>query len=252
MYVIFFIDLFALTSAAGLWNPTARIFGGGEVTPKFKYNWLTSLSYRGKHKCGGTLLNSCTVLTAAHCVYGRDEEWRARFHRHNLTLTSAEENGRESRIFNRTVHPNFDTTGNNENDVAIWKVRAGVASFVFLDTGKFAVPDTLLRVVGWGITEARSGTSPILKEVKVPVYDPAKCRIAFPELDASSQFCAGYPEGGRDACQADSGGPIFHISKLRYTLVGIVSYGEGCGEKGFPGVYTNISTVKHFILSNLR
>ena len=57
-----------------------------------------------------------------------------------------------------------------------------------------------------------------------------------------TQFCAGFPEGGKDACNGDSGGPVVWLSEHnRYVLVGAVSFGFGCARPGVPGVYTAVS-----------
>jgi len=103
-----------------------------------------------------------------------------------------------------------------------------------------------------GISEKKGGrVSSLLREVKVPIVDNNICSnqllklgdTLFPDL----QLCAGYPEGGRDACHADSGGPLFIQAPNGPILVGIVSWGNGCAQPNSPGVYTRISKVKDWI-----
>lgn len=55
--------------------------------------------------------------------------------------------------------------------------------------------------------------------------------------------CAGYENGGFDSCQGDSGGPLVSDG----VLVGVVSWGKGCAEPGFPGVYAKVSAVREWI-----
>jgi secreted trypsin-like serine protease len=72
--------------------------------------------------------------------------------------------------------------------------------------------------------------------------------------DWNSQICAGLYEGGKDTCQGDSGGGLYALDtidgKKRYVLVGIVSYGMGCGLRGYPGIYTRTSYYLDWINKN--
>ncbi|KAI9290943.1 trypsin-like serine protease [Neoconidiobolus thromboides FSU 785] len=235
-------------------TPPGRIVGGYEVSPKFKYPWMVSLAYGGSHSCGGTLYNGNTVITAAHCVIGSTSSWTARVHRHNLDATESSEQGKTYKIKSRTVHPNYDTN-TNAFDVSIWKLNTvtGPSTGVKLDSGKYSSTDnTLLKVIGWGTTTEGGDVSSVLLEVKVPVFNAAKCKQAYSDLDTITQFCAAYPEGGKDSCQGDSGGPIFTEEGTTPILVGIVSWGEGCAESGKPGVYTRASAVADFISKNSK
>ena len=62
-----------------------------------------------------------------------------------------------------------------------------------------------------------------------------------------NMMCAGYDEGVLDACQGDSGGPMIWRGDENspYTQIGIVSWGQGCARKGYPGVYTRYVDVEN-------
>ncbi|KAJ9068849.1 hypothetical protein DSO57_1024502 [Entomophthora muscae] len=248
-----FLVSIILSIHAQIQFPPGRIVGGYEVTPKFKYPWVASLQYAGTHACGGTWYSGNAVISAAHCVIGEDSKWTALMHRHNLKAAASAEHGLAYRVISRISHPKYDDESNGF-DVSVWKLNTKSSKpIIALDTGKFSSDaDTLLTVIGWGATSPFStSTFPILREVKVPVIGGSKCQKAYPELDTKSQFCAGYPEGMKDACQGDSGGPIFTSSGTSYTLVGVVSWGKGCAVKGNPGAYTRVSAVSDFIAKNI-
>lgn len=250
MKLIALLALAGLTATTDIKIPRGRIVGGYEVQPSFKYSWLASLQYYRTHMCGGTMYTGNTVISAAHCVGGEIMLWTADIHRHNLYRNPALENGITYAVTDRIVHPEYNVNNDSGNDVAIWKLNgtSTAPTGIKLDTGVYSsTDDTVLKVIGWGATASGEDTTDLLLEVKLPVFNSAKCVEAYPTLDTKSQFCAGYPEGGKDSCQGDSGGPMFIDNDGVTTLVGIVSWGRGCALKGYPGVYTRTSAVADFI-----
>ncbi|KAJ9048346.1 trypsin-like serine protease [Entomophthora muscae] len=232
--------------------PTGRIVGGREVSPAFKYPWITALVYSDEPMCGGTVYNSKSIITAAHCNFGEDRDWGAKFNRHDLSLTDKEEGGFSSKILARYAHPEYNLEEGNAFDVAVWRVKKAPETTIAFDNGVFTAKSTLLTVIGWGDTHKNGLPSSSLLEVDIPVFELGKCTKIYPSLHYKSQFCAGYPEGGIDSCQGDSGGPIIKKGPNGYTLVGVVSWGIGCADPGHPGVYTRIHQVKDFIINHSK
>lgn len=74
---------------------------------------------------------------------------------------------------------------------------------------------------------------------------------AYPLLILNGMLCAGYADGGKDACRGDAGDPLVCVGSGRPYLCGIFSWGHSiCGEPDFPGVYTEIQYFTDWILSN--
>lgn len=103
-------------------------------------------------------------------------------------------------------------------------------------------PGNGATVYGWGDTTGYGAYASALRATDVRVLPDSTCARAYPggtygTYDAASMLCAGDTAGGRDACQGDSGGPLVAQGRL----IGLVSWGSGCGSPGSPGVYTRIS-----------
>lgn len=107
---------------------------------------------------------------------------------------------------------------------------------------------------GWGTVEEKGKSSPVLKEVKLPILDNNSCRSFWGSTYRSQyQVCAGYKEGGRDTCQGDSGGPLScQLANGVWIQEGITSFGDGCAKPGRPGIYTKVSAYVPWIESVTR
>ena len=106
---------------------------------------------------------------------------------------------------------------------------------------------TMLRVSGFGETQNPDDDRTLLRTVTVPKISNERCdekyaHYVFPVND--NMICAGFTEGGRDACQGDSGGALIHTDGR---AIGVVSWGVGCARPSYPGVYARLSFVAEFI-----
>ena len=104
-------------------------------------------------------------------------------------------------------------------------------------------------VTGWGYINEDSESPKILQKVEVPTISDEECREVYgSHVILDSNLCCGYPEGGKDACREDSGGPLY----CNGYLAGVVSWGHGCGRPNYPGVYTEVSYYVDWIYESIK
>ena len=104
-----------------------------------------------------------------------------------------------------------------------------------------------------GRLEEYGRVSKDLQEAEINVLDKSLCeRAYYSTFNESLMLCAGKVGGGVDACQGDSGGPLMVKTKGHWTQIGIVSFGNGCGDPNFPGVYTDIKRYITWIESTVN
>ncbi|KAK6968643.1 atrial natriuretic peptide-converting enzyme [Biomphalaria glabrata] len=229
----------AMESSDGQWPWTAAIFSGSFF------------------KCGATLISDHWVVSAGHCIYNMvnsPETTTIRIGHVNIQaadITSV----RVSDIIN---HP--DNNYIYDNDIALLRMEHPVAlsdlqrPLCLGDYQKDRSPSLVCYVAGWGVLNKSSvasgeGTS-LLHHTKLKLWEQTKCQKAYPNQIKPTMLCAGYYSGGMDACKGDSGGPLMCQSRPeQWELVGVVSWGEGCGEVGKPGVYTRVDPYINWIKS---
>ncbi|KAI8893961.1 trypsin-like serine protease [Globomyces pollinis-pini] len=239
--------------------PTDKpVVGGTLVGSPDVYPWLVAIRYNdGGAHCGGSLISPTKILTAAHCTVNTiATDYQVFYHRYDLTKTAAAERATTFKVKKTTIHPSYTSSSSSGFDVAIWEIErvAGPVPKIFakLDDGSFANAGQPLNIAGWGTVSFGGSIAKQMYETVVPVTTNEVCIKAYPSLKkVSTTFCAGYPEGGKDACQGDSGGPAFVRNEDRSVVVaGIVSFGRGCASGGYPGVYTKVASVLSWINSN--
>ncbi|MET7300704.1 serine protease [Embleya sp. NPDC005575] len=231
-----------------------RVVVGGTPADTATYPWAVALSSRAEYGsarsgqfCGGTLIAPTKVLTAAHCMYDangkRDDRPDLKVIQGRTDLRTTQ--GHEVAVGEVYVNPDFDP-GRILGDWAVLTLdeplETGVASMVGQDADVYA-SGTASTVVGWGDTTGRGDYSSTLRQVTVPLVSDATCGAAYPggrygTYDAVAMVCAGERLGGKDACSADSGGPLLVAGRV----AGIVSWGDGCALAGKPGVYTRLAS----------
>uniref|UniRef100_A0A8C1SAF5 trypsin n=1 Tax=Cyprinus carpio TaxID=7962 RepID=A0A8C1SAF5_CYPCA len=231
-----------------------RIYGGLKAIPG-AHPWQVSVQVKPKgsiqqyrHICGGTLIKPCWVLTAAHCI-NKNQDYRVILG--GLNLMQKDQTDQTVLVEGTIIHEKFkETTDNVYNDIALLKLKATngecaketqFVKAVCLPKEPFA-DGTECSISGWGATDTSEYGSVHLLDAQVLLISQEVCSSnkVYSSLLDDGMFCAGYLKGGVDSCQGDSGGPLTCMRNQTHYIYGIVSWGDGCGEKNKPGVYTRV------------
>lgn len=100
---------------------------------------------------------------------------------------------------------------------------------------------TKCLISGWGDTQNASESNEKLRAAVVPTVIQSQCNRAYRGGITPRMICAGYAAGGKDSCQGDSGGPLSYVNADVPVLLGVVSFGAGCAQPNYPGVYARVS-----------
>ncbi|XP_046996882.1 coagulation factor XI-like [Schistocerca americana] len=257
---------------------------GGVKAPAYAYPWFAELLLRGEPDngvCAGALISRQHVLTAAHCFVGilegvpNDKKYKVALGMSNQCVN---QNTRKIYDVARAdVHERYTTAG-NDYDIALltlkepahfmplcppWEVQGASRLMLWgrpADAPKpLVLPDDGGRtglVAGMGTTRpgVSSSTPCEIRHALVTVLTRREClNTRLPRVEAMQPgiICAGELAGGVDTCQGDSGGAMMTKSGRQYVATGIVSYGYGCGQRNMPGVYTNVSYYKDWIVKHM-
>ncbi|XP_013932022.1 PREDICTED: ovochymase-1 [Thamnophis sirtalis] len=252
----------------------SRIIGGRMSMPGGQ-PWQVSVKRGRSHFCGGSLIGDDVVATAAHCVVDLDLKVVK-----NLIVTvgefdlgSGDEEEQSVSVSEIVVHPDFNRFGHMDSDIALLflkhQVQYGyeVQPICLPHKDDVFEAGTLCVVSGWGKTSEDGPLSNVLQEVELPIIDSITCSEVLKTLNLppgqSSMLCAGFPDGGRDACKGDSGGPLAcRKASGIWTLVGITSWGIGCGKgwvtdkringsRGSPGIFSKVNELLDFITQHM-
>lgn len=201
--------------------------------------------------CGGVAVGRTTVLTAAHCldeeVLGTPPESVRDLKVIAGRTDLLSDQGQEIPVRETWVNPAYDDV-TNSGDFAVLSLAEPVpqGSVIAMATAGDPAyrPGTGAVVYGWGDVTGAGDYARGLRGAQVHVLSDAPCEEAYPGSSdgtylPETMLCAGEEDGGRDSCQGDSGGPLVARTKL----IGLVSWGSGCGRAGSPGVYTRVSDV---------
>ncbi|CAH0712954.1 unnamed protein product, partial [Brenthis ino] len=234
-----------------------------------KGNWI--------FKCGCSLISSKFTLTAAHCTKSsRDTRLQSsvpeivRLGVKNI-FNSVYVDGlspQDSKILRIIVHPAYSSP-TKYFDIALMEISEVLTFTKHLqpaclwtnfDISKLGTSATL---TGWGAIDAETKTSPNLQAAVVDIIDSKQCDALLKHTRnrlwgglEHHQLCGGKKSGGVDSCQGDSGGPLQVKIALpeigegtMHFIIGVTSFGTGCGLPNQPGVYTRVSSFIDWIES---
>ncbi|XP_075591411.1 uncharacterized protein LOC124492278 isoform X2 [Dermatophagoides farinae] len=252
-----------------------KIIGGTEARLG-EFPWMVMFWDEKRHVfCGGALLNERWVVTAAHCFTDVIDESTVFVKLGKYDQTETEPTEVVTKIQHIIKHPHFSNE-TFDNDIALVKLTTHIQfndnirpiclatstdevremNTIFFsqdhhndDNGdddnriiKFGI------VAGWGRLKENGPLPRYLHRIRLPIIDLQRCRQSTTFKVTDNMFCAGYgKEIVGDACKGDSGGPLVIEFHSRWTLLGIVSWGEGCGRPNKYGYYTKVNNYDNWI-----
>lgn len=233
----------------------ARVVGGEDSDPS-EWCWQVALiNSLNQYLCGGALIGTQWVLTAAHCVTNIVRSGDAIYIRvgdHDLTRKYGSPGAQTLRVATTYIHHNHNSQ-TLDNDIALLKLHGqaelkdGVCLVCLPARGVSQAAGKRCTVTGYGYM-GEAGPIPLrVREAEIPIVSDAECIRKINAVTEkifilpASSFCAGGEEGN-DACQGDGGGPLVCEDDGFYELAGLVSWGFGCGRVNVPGVYVKVSS----------
>lgn len=255
-----------------------RIFGG-QPTLLDEHPWTALIEYskpngRTGFHCGGSLINSRYVVTAAHCIEAIPRSWKVigvRLGEWDLKkehdcledgdCSDAPVNLGVEKII---VHEDYDPQSKAQyNDIALIRFTRDVSMTAFISPVCLPIDNAARSrnivgtkgvATGWGKTENATASNLKLK-VELEFKDQKSCSTAYRPSGITirdTQLCAGGVRG-QDTCSGDSGGPLTKLATANNYLYGIVSFGPSkCGTKDVPGVYTSVAQYIDWIESHIE
>ena len=228
---------------------------GGSIANAVDYPWMVGLvsgdesDLTNAQFCGASVIAPTWVITAAHCVENEiPGNVDVIIGAGDLRDSSAFRRIRVSRIITHAGY--FNQEDGIDADIALLELTESVeggAVLPVIEDEALAVPGTMSRTIGWGLTSEGGSPAAELREVDLPIVslETANATGAYDMELTADMLPAGFPGGGKDSCNGDSGGPLLVRNQANdgYVLAGIVSFGShlGCAAPNAYGIYTRVS-----------
>ncbi|CAF0976746.1 unnamed protein product [Rotaria sordida] len=220
---------------------------GGEQANTDTWGWVVSIRIGNSHVCGGSLISSTLILTAAHCLISLKSLANLNINAGSNYLSIIDQRRTVSKIY---IHKYYDEN-TLVHDIAIIRLSSPInmndqsIALICLPSTKtidYPPTDATVVAIGWGVLSSGNNIpSNSLQQVTLKTISKTTMNCRRTIHDDNAQFCSGVRGGGKDTCQGDSGGPLMIFSNGRWILVGITSYGISCALANYPGVYTRVS-----------
>ncbi|XP_013857713.1 transmembrane protease serine 7 [Austrofundulus limnaeus] len=232
---------------------------GGVNSVEGEWPWQVSLHFDGSLYCGASVLSSNWLISAAHC-FSKDRLSDPRYWRAHLGMLMQGSAKHVAEIQRIVVHEYYNAYTFDYDIALLHLKKAWPASLsplvqpVCLPPSSHTITDSHRCIVtGWGYRSEDDKVLPtVLQKAQVSITSQTECQRIY-GLISPRMLCAGVPSGERDACRGDSGGPLSCQAPggSRWFLIGIVSWGSGCGRPNLPGVYTRVTKFTSWIYSHI-
>nr|XP_034825870.1 trypsin-like isoform X1 [Maniola hyperantus] len=231
-----------------------RIYNADEVATIEDYPFLAALLVNNQLWCGGAIIHSDKILTAAHCL---QLQYNNRFFREYVKMltvrigsSNATAGGEVYKVTEIIFHPNYKPN-TLEFNFAVLRLHKNISyekeyirvAKIDYSTDKNVPTDSNITFLGWGsvLTSGGLGGQVLLQKLDLPVYDLADCQEVYGRnLVTRTNFCAGYITLAKNVCNHDAGGPAIMDSRL----VGILSFSsKRCDQPDQPAVFSSVGAV---------